>query len=144
MKKVIFLLSPQFFLKKSDGDIAIPYVRPSRYLLLNHWMKSNQIWCVCCSMNGVCNGTFFIWSPLGPGGGAKRSNIIKYHFISITKSISKIFKPNFVCQLTNEIYETYQTGFSFGRLGHAPGVGLGDTEEVGVRFFFRNSTRVGV
>ena len=78
----------------------------------------------------------FHFSPLGPGGGAKRSNIIKYHLISITKSISKIFKPNFVCQLTNEIYETYQTGFSFGRLGHAPGVGLGDTEEVGVRFFF--------
>ena len=55
------------------------------------------------------------------------SNIIKYHKISITKSISKIFKPNFVCLLTNEIYKTYQTGFSFGRLGHAPGVGLGGT-----------------
>ena len=26
-----------------------PSVRPSRYLLLNHWMKSNQIWCVSCS-----------------------------------------------------------------------------------------------
>ena len=24
-------------------------------------------------------------------------------------------------------YKTYQTGFSFGRLGHAPGVGLGGT-----------------
>ena len=26
--------------------------------------------------------------------------------------------------LTNDRYITYQTGFSFGRLGHAPGVGL--------------------
>ena len=27
----------------------------------------------------------------------------------------------------NERYKTYQTGFSFGRLGHAPGVGFGGT-----------------
>ena len=70
---------------------------------------------------------FFGPCPLGPWGGAKRSNIIKYHEISITKSISKIFYPNFVCPLTNERYKTYQTGFSFGCLGHAPGVGLGRT-----------------
>ena len=38
-----------------------------------------------------------------------------------------IFKPNFVCLLTNERYKTYQTGFSFGRMGHTPGVGLGGT-----------------
>ena len=42
-------------------------------------------------------------------------------------SISKIFIPNFVCVLTNERYKTYQTGFLFCRLGHAPGVGLGGT-----------------
>ena len=29
--------------------------------------------------------------------------------------------------LTIERYKTYQTGFSFRRLGHAPGVGLGGT-----------------
>ena len=77
-------------------------------------------------MDRVCNGKFFA-PPLGPWGGAEGSNIIKYHSISITKSISKIFKPNLVCLLTNERYKTYQTGFSFGRLGHAPGVGLGGT-----------------
>ena len=42
---------------------------------------------------------------LGPWGG------VKYHLISITKSISKIFIPSFVCVLTNERYKTYQTGF---------------------------------
>ena len=42
-------------------------------------------------------------------------------------SISKIFIPNFVCVLTNERYETYQMGFSFCPLGHAPGVGLRGT-----------------
>ena len=40
-------------------------------------------------------------------------------------SISEIFIPNFVCVLINERYKTYQRGFSFCRLGHAPGVGLG-------------------
>ena len=30
-----------------------------------------------------------------------------------------------MCLLTNERYKAYQRGFSFGRLGHAPGVGLG-------------------
>ena len=78
-------------------------------------------------MERVCNGIFFWPRPLGPWGGAKRSNIIKYHLISITKSISKIFKPNCVCLLTNERYKPYQTGFSFPCLGHAPGVGLGGT-----------------
>ena len=29
--------------------------------------------------------------------------------------------------LTNERYKTYQMGFSFGRLGHGPGVGLRGT-----------------
>ena len=32
-----------------------------------------------------------------------------------------------MCLLTNKRYKSYQTGFSFGRLGHAPGVGLGGT-----------------
>ena len=36
-----------------------------------------------------------------------------------------------MCLLTNERYKTYQMGFSFGRQGHAPGVGLGGTMGVG-------------
>ena len=32
-----------------------------------------------------------------------------------------------MCLRRNEIYKTYQTGFSFGHLGHAQGVGLGGT-----------------
>ena len=57
-----------------------PSVRPSRYLLLNHWTKFNQIWCVGCSHEwGVQRHIFFWPRPLGPWGGAKRSNIIKCH-----------------------------------------------------------------
>ena len=67
----------------------------------------------------------FFGSP--PPGALGRGQKVKYQKISITKSISKIFKPNFVCLLTNERYKTYQKGFSFGPLGHTPGVGLGGT-----------------
>ena len=70
-------------------------------------------------MNGACNfKLFFGPRPLG------RGQKVKYHLISITKSISKIFITNFVCVLTNEGYKAYQMGFSFCPLGHAPGVGL--------------------
>ena len=59
-----------------------------------------------------------------PPGAQGRGQKVKYHLILITKLISKIFIPNFVFVLTNGRYKTYQTGFSFCRLGHAPGVGL--------------------
>ena len=86
------LLSPRFF-KKASGILQSPpsvrpsvrlsvrpSVCPSRYLLLNRWTKFNQIWCVSCSHGkGVQRHIFFWPRPLGPWGGAKRSNIIKYH-----------------------------------------------------------------
>ena len=75
-------------------------------------------------MYGARNVNFF-WAP--HPGALGRGQKVKYHLISITKSISKIFIPNFVCVLTNESYKTYQTGFLFCRLRHALGVGLGGT-----------------
>ena len=84
-------------------------------------------------MNGACSVNIFA-PPPGALGGQK----VKYHLISITKSISKIFIPIFVCVLTNEKYKTYQTGFSFCRLGHAPGVGLwGAGGAQGANLFFQ-------
>ena len=75
-------------------------------------------------MNGAGNIKYFLAPPPGALG---RGQKVKYHLISITKSISKIFIPNFVCVLTNERYKTYQTRFSLCSLGHAPGVGLWGT-----------------
>ena len=75
-------------------------------------------------MIGARNVKIFLALPPGALG---RGQKVKYHLISITKSISKIFIPNFVCVLTNKRYKTYQTGFLFCRLGHALGVGLGGT-----------------
>ena len=82
-------------------------IQPNLVCMLLTWMG-------CATIN-------FFFGPVPLGRGQK----VKYHLISITKSISKIFKPNFVCLLTNERYKTYQTGFSFRRLGHAPGWDLG-------------------
>ena len=73
-------------------------------------------------MNGAHNSKFFLAQPPGVLG---RGQKVKYHLISVTKSISKIFIPDFVCALTNERYKIYQMGFSFCCLGHALGVGLG-------------------
>ena len=73
-------------------------------------------------MNGAYNVKLFLALP---SGALERDQKVKYHFISITKSISKIFIPNSVCVLTNERYKTYQSEFLFCRLGHALGVGLG-------------------
>ena len=71
-------------------------------------------------MNGARVGFFFAPPPGALGRGQK----VKYHLISITKSISKMIIPNVVCVLTNERYKTYLMGFSFCCLGHAPGVDL--------------------
>ena len=86
---------------------------------------------------GRARSNFFLAPPPGALG---RGQKVKYHLISITKSISKIFISNFVCVLTNERYKTYETGFSFCPLGHAPGVGLWGAGGArgGQIFFFSN------
>ena len=113
-----------------------PAVCPLCYLLLNHWTNFNQIWCVSYSHKWGAQRKFFLAPPPGALG---RGQKVKYHLISITKSISKIFIPNFVCVLTNERYKTYQTGFLFCCLGHAPWVGLrGTWGAQGINNFFSN------
>ena len=82
-----FWFSPGFFKKASGILQSPPSVCPSRYLLQNHWTKSNQIWCVCVAhMNWACNGTFFFGpAPWGPGEGPKGQillNIIKFQLLS--------------------------------------------------------------
>ena len=77
------------------------------YLLPNHWTKLNQIWCVSYSHERGEQRQF----SAPPSGALGRGKKVKYHLISITKSISKIFIPNCVCVPTNERYKTYQTGF---------------------------------
>ena len=74
-------------------------------------------------MNRARNVIFFGPAPWGPGEGSKGQISFNFYY----KVNSKIFIPNFVCVLTNEIYKTFQTDFLFCHLGHALGVGLGGT-----------------
>ena len=110
-------------------------VRPLFYLLLNHWTKVNQIRCVSLSHEWGVQWYFFAL-PLGALG---RSQKVKYHLISTTKSISKIFILSFLCVLTKLEIQIYQIGFSFCRLSHAPEVGFWGT---GVPRFSKNSNKV--
>ena len=72
-------------------------------------------------MNGAVQlQTFFGPVPWGPGEGSKGQISFNFNY----KVNFKYFVPNFVCVLINERYKTYQIGFSFCPLGHAPGVGL--------------------
>ena len=59
-------------------------------------------------MNWACNSKFFLAAPSGALG---RGQKVKYHLISISKSILKICIPNFVFVLPNERHKTYQTDF---------------------------------
>ena len=72
----INVICAQSALKKNDWDIAIASIRPSRYLLLNHWAKSNHIRCVSCSQElGAQRQNCFA----GPPGALVRGQKVKYH-----------------------------------------------------------------
>ena len=108
---------PHTFFKKAKGILSPPSLRLLCYLFQTIGQNSTKFGVWVTLMNGARDGKFFLAPPPGALG---RGQKVKYHLISITKSISKIFIPNFVCVLTNERYKTYQTGFlcpqrNFGR-----------------------------
>ena len=75
---------------------------------------------------------------MGPGrGSAVRHASVARHVIDCAT------RPGF---LTNERHKTYQMGFSFGHLGHAPGMGVGGTKAaMGSKIiFFGNSSELCV
>ena len=122
------------------SDLGVPW---GEDLSKKIFPKFNQIWCVSnLHQWHMQRNNFFGPHPLGPWGGAKRSNIIE----SQSQSHFQRFLNQTLCLLTIERYKTYKTRFSFRRLGHAQGVGLVGT--VGgwavQKLFFPNSTRFGV
>ena len=79
----LLIFYPHAFLKKRQGycNRLCPSVRPSCYLLLNHWKKSIQTWCVSCSHEWGVQRHIFFARPWGPGEGPKGQislNIIKF------------------------------------------------------------------
>ena len=60
----------------------------------------------------------FFWAP--PPGALGRGQKVKYHSISITKSISKIFIQNLLCVLRRDFHSVpwvMPQGWDFGALG---------------------------
>ena len=64
-------------------------------ILLNHWTKSNQVWCVRFSYEWEVRQHFFWTIPLGPREGSK----VNYQ---IPKVNFKDFIPNFMFVLKNK------------------------------------------
>ena len=65
-------------------------------------------------MNGTCKDTIFLVpAPWDPGEGLKGQILLNFNY-----------KVNFKDFFRNERYQKYKTRYSFGLLGHAPGVGL--------------------
>ena len=80
--------------------------------------KFNQIWRVSYLHQWHMQRHIF-FGP-SPPGALGRGQKVKYHKISITKSISKIFKPNFVCLLTNERCKKISDGIFIPSPGSCP------------------------
>ena len=150
-------LYPHAFLKKRRGycnrlrpsvrPSVCPSVRPSRYLLLNHWTKSNKIWCVCCSHEwGVQRHIFFGPAPWGPGEGPKGQislNIIKFQLLS---QFQRFFNQTLCVFSQMKDIKHIRRDFHLAAWVMPQGWDLGVPSGVlgSKNFFFRNSTRFGV
>ena len=89
IEKSFFVFFIPTLFKKAKGVLYLPLsVCPLCYLLLNHWTKFNQIWCVSYSHEWGMQRQKIFWPC--PHGALGRGQKVKYHLISITKSISKI------------------------------------------------------
>ena len=114
-----------------------------RYLLLNHWRKSNQIWCVSCSHEwDVHQHIFFLPRLLWPCGGAKRSNIIKFQLqsqfhIFLNQSLCVFSQMKDIKHIRQDFHSSPRSGPRGGTWGGTGGLG-------GQIFFFLNSTKFGV
>ena len=92
---------PHAFLKKRRGDIAIASVRPSNYLLLNHWTKSTQIWFVSCSHEWVVQlHIFFGPTSWGPGEGPKGQISLNIFKFQLQSQFQRFFNQT-LCELSH-------------------------------------------
>ena len=88
------LIIPTLFnaFKKNEGDIVIASVR---YAISSYIVRRNstKFGVLLTHMNGACNGSFLGAVPWAMWRGQR----VKYYLISITKLISNMFIPNYVC-----------------------------------------------
>ena len=108
---------------------------------VNFFWKFNQIWRVSYLHECHMQRHHFLGPyPQGPRGGAKRSNIIKSELHS---QFQRLLNQTLCIFL--QMKDRNISDWIFLRPpGHAQGWGLGVPWGLGVKFFFRNSTRFGV
>ena len=101
-----------------------PVFCPLCYLLLSHWTKLNQIWCVSYSHKwGAQRKKKLCPAPWGPGEGSKGQISFNFNYkVNFKDFYSKLC----VCSHKWKI-QNISDRFLFCRLGHAPGVGLSGT-----------------
>ena len=120
-------LSPPFF-KTAKGILLSPpsvrSVRPLCYLVLNHWTKFNQIWCVSYSHEwGLQRKKNFGPAPWGPGEGSKGQISFNFNYkVNFKDFYSKLCVCSYKWKIQN-----ISDGFLICRLGHALRLGLGGT-----------------
>ena len=121
-----------FFLKKTGYcNRLCPSVRLCLMLSQTICRNSTKFGVRVTHMTGACNGKLFLTPPPGTLGSGQK---VEYHLISITKSISKIAIPIYVCVLTNERYKlNISDGIFILSPGNVPGVGLGSCGCPGVK-----------
>ena len=119
---LLFKLSPRFF-KKAKG--IRPSVCPLCYLLLNHWTKFSQIWCVSYSHKwDVQHQTFFCPAPWGPGEGSKSQISFNFNYSHFQIFLYQTFSALSQMKDTKHIRRNFYSvawvmpqGWDFGALG---------------------------
>ena len=94
-------------------------------------------------MNGVCNGTFFWPRPLGPWGGAKRSNIINIIKFQLQSKFQRFFNQTLCVFSHMKDIKHIRRDFLLVAWVMPQGSDLGVPWGV-LGVFFLNSTRFGV
>ena len=140
------LLSQSFF----KGGIVMAsvhsFVRPSVCMLcsilLNHWMKSNQLWCAKFSYGWVVQQRFFGAIPLGPKGSKVNYHIWKVNFKDFYTKLclfSKIKEWDFH-YVTWVVLQGWDLGLLgvnfFSKHGHVAYQIEGDDEQNGIQVKF--------
>ena len=147
-ERILFLYYPHAFLKKRRGycnrlsSSVCPCVHPSRYLLLNHWTKSNQIWCVNCSHEWGVQRHIFLAPPPGEGPKGQISlNIIKFQLLS---QFQRFINKTLCCFSHMKYIKHIRWDFHLAAGSCPRGGTWGYRGGLGASIFFRNSTRLGV
>ena len=122
--------------------LTLGEIQPNLMCKLLTWMRCAQYFnyseiqlnLVCELLTWMARPTALFFGSMTPGA-IRRGKNFRYHLISITKSISKIFKSNFVSSHKWKIYNI-SDGIFIRSPGSCPRVGTWGTGRGGVKQLF--------